>query len=348
MIELNKLKQWEYWPSWVFYAPLIPYLIFKVLKSGAPYTRSLDINSMMPFSGLGGESKFDTLRQLPSHLVPESVRIDLSATTTEIQFEIENLGFPIILKPDVGFRGYGVYKIDSKEELINKIKELKIISKEYRPAQFFIAQEFIQEKEEYAVLVYIKDGKTQISSLTQKEFLHLKGNGKDTLEKLIDKHPRAQFYKHKVNIEKIELSSILAKDELFCFSAIGNHSRGTKFIDLNHEISDDLRNTFSSIVTNIPGFNYGRFDLKAHSLLAMTQGKFKLMELNGIMGEPAHIYDPDKSSYIKAIYQIKKHWAIIDSIAQQNVRQPQNTLKSLQQEVKRINIHKKFLEQNLA
>ena len=52
------------------------------------------------------------------------------------------------------------------------------------------------------------------------------------------------------------------------------------------------------IVQNTKGFFIGRFDLKFPNMESVKAGKnFKILELNGVTGEPLHIYQPNFSLF---------------------------------------------------
>jgi hypothetical protein len=44
----------------------------------------------------------------------------------------------------------------------------------------------------------------------------------------------------------------------------------------------------------------------------------KIIEVNGIISEPTHIYDPSKGSYFTALKSIKNHWKLIYLIGVKN------------------------------
>jgi len=50
----------------------------------------------------------------------------------------------------------------------------------------------------------------------------------------------------------------------------------------------------------------------------MKGEKFTILEINGIISEPTHIYDTSKNSYFDAVKAIGKHWKIIYQIATNN------------------------------
>ena len=75
---------------------------------------------------------------------------------------------------------------------------------------------------------------------------------------------------------------------------------------------------FDGICKNIDGFNIGRFDIKVNSMEELLNGKtIKIMELNGISSEPAHIYDPNCTLW-NAYQALMQHFSLIYQIAVQN------------------------------
>ena len=113
---------------------------------------------------------------------------------------------------------------------------------------------------------------------------------------------------------------ILKYDEILLLEPIGNHSRGTKFLNRNYLISPHLEKVFTEVAKQIPGFNYGRFDLRAPSLEDFLKGEgIKILELNGVNAEPAHIYDPS-TKLLTGLKTLLQHWQIIYQISKQNIR----------------------------
>ena len=66
------------------------------------------------------------------------------------------------------------------------------------------------------------------------------------------------------------------------------------------------------------GWYYGRLDVKYSSYEQLLKGEdFKIIEVNGIISEPTHIYDAthENASYFKALKSINSHWDIMATIA---------------------------------
>ena len=146
------------------------------------------------------------------------------------------------------------------------------------------------------------------------------GDGKSSISELIQHDNRARIY-HEILIPILnsKIDTVPKLEENVVLNVIGNHSKGTRFIDGNHLISKQLIQTIDTIKDQILGWNYGRIDLKFKSLKSLEKGEeFKILEINGIISEPTHIYDTSKNSYLDAIKSIADHWKILYRIATKN------------------------------
>src|SRR5690606_24422615 len=147
----------------------------------------------------------------------------------------------------------------------------------------------------------------EILSITGKEFLIYKADGKSTLEEFVSKNPRAFSRMSYLNEKfKMDWHTVHPKGTKILLEPIGNHNRGTRFLDASQLISPELTKAITNIANQIEGFHYGRFDIKTTSVEEFQQGKFKILEVNGANSEPTHIYD-EKFSLIQAYKQVKRH-----------------------------------------
>ena len=84
-------------------------------------------------------------------------------------------------------------------------------------------------------------------------------------------------------------------------------------------INKKLTNVIDELNDQIDGWNYGRIDLKYDSIESLQEGKnFKILEINGIISEPTHVYDASKNSYFSAVKSIGNHWRIVYNISSKN------------------------------
>ena len=267
--------------------------------------------------GMGLESKFDTIQLTPEAYRPAATLVRTGAAASDIRRQMQEAGlsFPLIAKPNVGFRGLLVKKVEDESQLFAYLQRYPVD---------FILQEYVDWPEEVGLLYYRFPGDEtgRISSLTTKSFLYVTGNGRDSLRQLIEQHPRALLQLARLEEQSTtQLDHIPAAGRRVPLGIVGNHAKGTQFFNSNHLINERMQRCFDQITRQIDGFFYGRFDLKCHSLEALESGEgLRIIEINGVCSEPTHIYDPQRGSYGSALRAIAKHWSLIYRIAQANHR----------------------------
>ena len=253
---------------------------------------------------------------LPSNYCPKTIYVEKHENIQDILAKISenNIDFPLIIKPDIGFRGLLVTKI--KDEI-----ELSVYLKKYNSINLII-QEFVDYQHECGLFYHrIPGEKTgKITSVTLKKYLTIIGDGNSTLLELIMNNERAKHYSEYISeINKDRLQMIPKLNEEVVLNIIGNHSKGTQFINGNHLINSELEHFLDNLNVKIEGWNYGRIDIKYHNFEELMKGEnLKIIEVNGIISEPTHIYDPSKGSYFKSLKSITNHWKIMYVIGVKN------------------------------
>ncbi|MCU0325473.1 MAG: hypothetical protein MUF45_09510 [Spirosomaceae bacterium] len=312
-LSIIKIFNYEYWPWWVFYLPMAPYWLYLSLK-----TRSLTfftaVNPGIEAGGFYGEKKMEILKNINPKYLPKTTFIHQNQEYEKAisLLNTSQIMLPFIAKPNIGERGTNVAKIESWEQF-----------KAYHAAtqEDYIVQEFITYPLEFGVLFSRLPNQQQgkVSSLTMKEFLTVVGDGKSTIRELIENSTRARFQLEVLESKLGEgMNEILPKDEKRLLEPIGNHCRGTKFINANHLINSKLDDIFSRIAENFDGFYYGRFDMKVASIEDLYRGEnIRIMELNGVSSDPGHIYDPDYRLW-NAYRDLRWHWKRSAEISIQN------------------------------
>jgi len=313
----TKLTQWEHWPTPMFYIPILPYAFYQAIKAKSA-TFYLNVNPVIKNSGDGTDSKYKTICLVPKKHRPNSILITINEDFNLVKDKIKTakIDYPLIAKPDLGFRGLLVKKIDSEIELKNYLIKNNSIE--------ILIQEFIDYPEECGILYHRLPNQEQgkITSITLKKFLSVIGDGTSTLSELILTDKRAFLYYDLLkNIHQEKMNAIPKKDKKITLTVIGNHSKGTQFLNGNYLISKELEQTFDIFNKQIKGWFYGRLDVKYRNFESLKNGNdFKVIEINGILAEPTHIYDVSVkgATYFKALIAIKNNWKIISQIAKQN------------------------------
>jgi hypothetical protein len=305
-----KLTNYEYWPWLLLYVPILPVWVWNVLR-----TRSLTyftaVNPGWKAGGFYGASKKDILDLVPAGYKPKTVLISKAQA---LPVQISGFEYPLIAKPDVGARGHGVTKIHTVEELMDY---------HLNSPHDYIVQEYVSYKTELGILYSRMPGQSQglISSVTMKEFLSVTGDGRHTLEQLVQRQDRARFQQAHLSLKYASIwKEVLAAGQKLELESIGNHCRGTRFINANYLINNRLHEIFDHIADQIPGFQYGRYDLRVSTIDDLYEGKnIRVVELNGVNADPAHIYD-NSHGLLLTFRDLAWHWLRVGDIAKHNLQ----------------------------
>ena len=318
---------WEFWPFWLFYFPVYFYFLWLALRERSFFFFTAT-NPLIDFGGMLGEKKSEIFKTIPQKYYPKTILITKSKRAELANYGSE-MGYPFIAKPDIGERGKGVEIINNKENLL---------AYQAKTPVNFLLQKMVSYPLELGVF-YIRHPKIesgQVTSIVQKEFLSVTGDGHHSARDLLKKSERGSL-QIDVNHERFKdlMKSVPNNGEVVIIEPIGNHCRGTKFLNANNEIDENLSSAIDKLAKRIPDFYYGRFDLKCQSFEDLRRlENFKIVELNGVGAEPAHIYQPG-FSLMKAYKIVFWHYNQMAHIAHAN-RQLGNKVWSLRQGMKKI------------
>lgn len=296
----KRLTEFEYWPYKLFYAPFVPYWFWNSIKAGS-FSYFCRVNPGIRFGGFLDYSKSEILNQVPDNYKPYTRFIKHKSAIGNFPV------FPFIVKPDIGERGVNVELIKNRNDW-----------EAYPLTENLIIQDFINLAFEFGVFYAKHNGKAEVLSVTGKEFLTYKSDGKQSLGDFVGSNPRSSHRREFLS-KKFgqDWNKVYPKGEEILIEPIGNHNRGTRFFDASELITEDLRKSVCKIADHINGFNYGRMDIKAASIEDLKAGKIMLIEVNGANSEPTHIYDSDYS-LLKAYSEIKRHLDIQYKISKNN------------------------------
>ncbi len=310
---LQKISNWEAWPFKLIYAPLVPFWIGYMIRSGAVWFFTPS-NPKLTFGGMEGEPKREMYELLPKELYPITFNMLPSHSFDEVVNAIKNAGipYPLIVKPEIGGQGILFRKIDTEAELKHYHGKIRF---EY------IVQEMVHYPVEVSVfhIRYPNKTKGEITGFLHKIPLQVLGNGKSTLYELILQHPKANKRADELRAKHdAKWNTVIPENEKYVLSYAANHNRGAHFIDLKEEIDDTLLAVFDNLSIQIGDFYYGRYDILCNSVEELKQGKnFSILEYNGCGAEPNHFYD---TGYTLggAYKEILKHWNALYEISKYN------------------------------
>jgi hypothetical protein len=308
-----RLRAWEYWPIYVFNLPVLGIWIWNAIRSRDFFFFTL-ANPGIETGGFFGESKSAILHHIPEAYKPRTVLVKATTSIADLQVLMETSGlqFPVIAKPEIGERGWLISKIHSMDELQVYLAKHPID---------IILQTYVDYPLELSIMVYqTPDGKeSAVTSVCEKHFLQVKGDGKSSLGELILEQDRAVLHFEKLSGKFADQwEEVVPANEVRILEPIGNHCRGTMFLNRRDRISPEMTSLMVSLLRAMPGVNYGRFDMRLASWESFRTGKdIMVLEFNGASSDPAHIYQPGYS-LLRAYRDIAYHWRIMRKIARQN------------------------------
>lgn len=290
-ISWARALRWEFWPSWLYYAPIVVWILWLGLKHRRP-TAFTAANPGLDAGGMVGEKKHQALQPLQVN-APDLVASFVLVTALDARQRIDQAlkftdvhGLPVVLKPDVGQRGRGVFVARTPEHISQYLT---------RFAGSVIVQKHI-EGEEFGIFVARMPGQSvpQILSIVHKTFPRVTGDGLQTLKQLILGDERASLISNLLFKRwAAELNRTPANGEVVKLVEIGAHCRGSLFLDGREHATPELVASLSRLMNAVPGYAFGRMDIRVPSAQDLRQGcGIKVLELNGVSAESAHIYHP--------------------------------------------------------
>lgn len=283
------------WPP-LFYIPLVVQWIALGIRH-----RSLTLptvaNPNIEAGGLLGESKIaclDMVRGPARRWVAASVPIinDGRWTADSLCSRIGDAGlaFPLVLKPDIGWRGFGVRLVANADGLVADLAG-------FPAGCTMILQTYVPYAGEAGVFYVRRPGESRgfIFSMTFRYFPHVVGDGRSTIAELIDGDPRAAWKAelHRTTLRD-RLDEVPEVGALVRLHLVGSSRVGGLYKDACAYVTPALTRRFDEIADAMPNFHFGRFDVRFASAERLMEGEdIQIIEVNGAGAEAIHVWDPD-------------------------------------------------------
>jgi membrane protein DedA with SNARE-associated domain len=309
---LGKWKRFirpEYWPASILYAPILAYLCGRCFRKGNRFLDFTACNPCIPGSGIVEESKTAILDRIqdrnaiaPYRAIPTDLSLEDRIRVMDQFIQERNLTFPVVLKPDTGQRGHQVLIADDREQLTAMLRS--------KPDITWILQSYISGSE--FGIFYIRDPRQEtgfIFGITRKAFPQVIGDGTRLLEDLILAHERGVCqYRMFARAFAEQLYDIPEEGARISLTQVGNHARGTQFLEGRDLITPKLEACIEHIAQSIPGYYFGRFDIRCPSEEDLRLGEnISLIELNGLTSESTNLYD-SRYHYREMVWILLKQW----------------------------------------
>ncbi|MEP6831437.1 MAG: VTT domain-containing protein [Rhizomicrobium sp.] len=316
---VQRWLQWEFWPANLFYIPIgLNYVRLAIKYRGINLPTIA--NPGMLTGGIVGESKDEILRDLFATSPDFTARAALitHGTPDERMAQFEHfcaehgLSLPVVLKPNIAHRGSGFRLVRAQEEARDYLQQV---------SGDVILQEYAAGPCEAGVFYYRfpNEERGRIFAITEKIFPSVTGDGRNTVEQLIQADSRAAIMASTyLQRHRAVRGKVLAAGEQLKLVEAGNHCQGCIFRDGMHLWSAALETRIDQISRQVPGFFIGRYDIRyAQDGDILAGENFKILELNGAASEATSIYD-SRNSIFQAYATLFRQWDLVFAIGAAN------------------------------
>jgi hypothetical protein len=288
----------EFWPGWLFYAPVVAFWIAKSIRYGSVTLPAL-ANPRIDAGGICGESKNDIFA-LAGPAARKWIAPYAAMTTfghndgndlalAEAAMARANLAYPVVAKPDMSCNGVGVRVIRNAADLAAYLREFPRATRLQLQALVTLPGE--------AGIFYIRhphEKTGRITSVTLKFPPTVIGDGTSTIRGLIAADSRLNAV-CRLLLPKLgpKADTIPPPGEEVRLVFVGNHCRGSTFKDGMDIVTPALSARIDDIMQDMQDVYFSRIDLRYDTLDNLRAGKnFQIIEFNGSGSEATHIWDP--------------------------------------------------------
>ena len=285
-------------PKWLNLVPMVMQWGWLGLRYGS-VTLPSSANPHITAGGLVGDTKseyFACMGPLAQAYVAPFVMVQVQGidVASKALQAMSNAGltFPVVAKPDLGWCGFGVRKLDDAAALDDYLAH-------YPQGESLMLQHYLDEPGEAGIFYVRHPQQAQgwLLGILLRHYPQVTGDGISTVAQLIARNPRLQRAmshpeEHECQHDPDEVPLV---GETVRLSLIGSTRVGGRYEDGSELASEALLQAVDAIAQDMPSFHIGRFDVRYHTLADLRAGRFTIMEVNGAGSEAVHAWDPKYS-----------------------------------------------------
>jgi hypothetical protein len=289
-----QIGQLERLPKWLNLVPMVAQWVWLSLLHRS-ITLPSCANPSLTAGGLVGEGKMEYLTIMgdvarASTANTTSVLIEGPDSVRDVHAAMQQLGlsYPVVLKPDLGWCGFGVRRVDGPQELEKYVAA-------YPPGERLVLQEWLDTDGEAGLFYLRQPGESsgELIGVLLRHFPRVVGDGVRTIAELMVADQRAsRLGRDGASEPCCDARRIPAHGELVRIAAVSSTRVGGGYEDGGANITHELAQAVDAIAQDMTDFHAGRFDVKFRDLAELRAGRFRIIEVNGAGSEAVHAWDP--------------------------------------------------------
>ena len=271
-------------PKWLLCIPLVTQWLWLGLKYRSVTLPSV-VNPAIANGGLAGESKLACLNCIGAEhaeMVARTVAVRPGDDADAVR-RGAGLLFPLIVKPDIGWCGYGVRRVDDA-------KQLTAYAKAFPAVATYLVQEFIDAPGE-AGLFYVRKPDAiagQVVAVALRHQPQVVGDGVQRVWQLAAADRRLAGR----DIPEATAMRLPEAGEVVLLATVASLRVGGRYEDGARLVSAALSARVDRIACSMGGFTFGRLDVKFDTDGDLQAGQFRIIEVNGAGSEAIQYWDP--------------------------------------------------------
>lgn len=300
----DRVGAFERLPKWLNLVPMVAQWLWLGLRHGSVTLPSC-ANPGITAGGLVGDTKseyFNCMGPLARSSVANFIVIQArgpsSLSAALVAMRDASLEFPVVAKPDLGWCGFGVRRIEDAAALRDYLSR-------YPHGAALMLQRYLAESGE-AGLFYMRHPDERVGRLLGillRHYPQVTGDGISTIGQLVERDVRLQRTTRSTEHEcSYAPNTVPAAGEVVRLSLIASTRVGGRYEDGSDQATAALIAAVETIARDMPQFHVGRFDVRYVTLDDLRRGNFTIMEVNGAGSEAVHAWDPKYS--IREVYRI--------------------------------------------
>lgn len=292
-------------PKWLNLVPMVAQWVWLGIRHGSVTLPSC-ANPGITSGGLVGEGKLEYFagmgpiaRAATAQHIGVCNHANQSVAAVLPMLADAGLGFPMVAKPDLGWCGYGVRRLESTDDLANYLQE-------FPRDETFLLQRLLLEPGE-AGLFYMRDPSAasgELIGVLLRALPAVHGNGRDSIARLVAEDTRlARAAAAGAHAFRIDRERVPAAGERVVLSTVASTRAGGAYLDGTALVTPALVAAVEAVARDMGAdFTVGRFDVRYADRAALQRGEFTIMEVNGAGSEAVHAWDPQYR--IRDVYRI--------------------------------------------